>query len=96
MHKYYKTIVYIRLSSRIKYKYNALLNSLINKHGNGNGVLISGIYREHFTDDDKKALRKLISSYNNTIDLAIQSIPKYGRMSTFRKLNNDIKSIYTR
>lgn len=67
-------------------RYAALIDAAVATHGDGDGLLISGVYRDHFPEDVKDELRKAARRIAKAWDESAWYWRKAGRrMGTWRR-----------
>lgn len=70
-------------ASRLHKNYVA---ELILKHGDGNGVQVSGVIRDHFPEQAKMNLIAICKNINRENDAGVAARPKHVRKETMFKL----------
>lgn len=75
--------------------WSALVNQACLQYGDGRGVLISGIYRDHFPDHIKDALRVAAHSKTACLDASVRHWTQARRRNiTWRRMYDDVQSNY--
>ena len=80
-----RAIACLRDAYRAHRRWQRAIQAARREHGDGNGVLVSGIYRDHFPADVKDALRALVDASNRALCDAQMAWRQTGRTTrTFR------------
>ena len=80
-----QAIADLRAAVRCETAWSGTVTAALAEFGDGTGILISGVYREHFPANVKETLRILRTDGNNAIDDAAAAWRRAGRTAaTFR------------
>lgn len=79
-------VVLLRLSAQYEEQWGRTVDAALRNHGDGDGKLISGVYRSHFPETVKTGLRDLIGRKNATTEAGFAARPARVHWATMRDL----------